>query len=224
LLAEAAGFAFLAALSPTALAVMAVFMGSANPRQAVLAYVAGAVVMSAAMGIALLVAIRGAGLNLSRNHDPRFGLRLALGILALAAAIVIVRRGKRAAGTQTETDVSLGVVSRLVARPSPGSAFAAGVILFAPGATFIAAVQVIATASAGFPAIVLGLAIVVAVSVLIVWLPLLAFLLAPDATARRLGAVNGWLRVHGTAVAAGALTAGGVALVVNGALGLAGAA
>ena len=221
MLAEAAGFAFLAALSPTALAVMAVFMGSADPRQTVLAYVAGALVMSAAMGIALLVAIRGAGLNLSRNHDPRFGLRLALGILALVAAIVITRRGQRAIGT--ETDTSLGVVSRLVARPSPGSAFVAGVILFAPGATFIAAVQVIATASAGVPAIVAGLVIIVVVSVLIVWLPLLAFLLAPDATARRLGMVNGWLRVHGKEVAAGALTVGGVALVINGALGLAGA-
>jgi hypothetical protein len=220
LLAEAAGFAFLAALSPTALAVMAVFMGSANPRQAVLAYVAGAVVMSAAMGIALLLAIRGTGLNLARNHDPRFGLRLALGILALAVAIVIAARGRRAG----ETDASQGVVSRLVARPSARSAFAAGVILFAPGATFIAAVQVIATASASVPAIALGLAIVVAVSALIAWLPLVAFLLAPEATARRLGVVNGWLRVHGQAVAAGALTVGGVALVVNGALGLAGAA
>lgn len=241
MLAEAAGFAFLAAISPTALAVMAVLMGSANPRQAVLAYAAGAMVMSAVMGIALLLAIRGAGLNLSRNHDPRFGLRLALGILALAAAVVILRRGQRtaaaaegagagtAAGTAAGADAgagagtSLGVVSRLVARPSAGSAFAAGAILFAPGATFIAAVQVIATASAGVPAIVLGLAIVVLVSVLIVWLPLLAFLLAPDATARRLGVVNRWLRVHGKMVAAGALTIGGVALVVNGALGLAGA-
>jgi hypothetical protein len=183
--------------------------------------------MSAAMGIALLLAIRATGLNLARNHDPRFGLRLALGILALAAAIVIVRRGRRAGGQragEADADASLGVVSRLVARPSAGPAFMAGAILFAPGATFIAAVQVIATASAGVAAIVLGLVIVVAVSVLIVWLPLLAFLLAPDATARRLSVVNGWLRVHGKTVAAGALTVGGVALVVNGALGLAGAA
>jgi hypothetical protein len=36
-------------------------------------------------------------------------------------------------------------------------------------------------------------------------------------------AVNGWLRARGKALAAGALAIGGIALVINGALGLAGA-
>jgi hypothetical protein len=59
--------------------------------------------------------------------------------------------------------------------------------------------------------------------VLIVWLPLLTFLVAPEATTRRLAALNGWLRARGRQIAVGALGAGGVILVINGALGLAGA-
>jgi hypothetical protein len=114
-------------------------------------------------------------------------------------------------------------VSRLVARPSAGSAFGAGVILFAPSATFIAAVQVIATANESVYGTILGLVIVIIVSALIVWLPLLAFLAAPEATTRRLGALNGALRAYGKRFAAGALAIGGVALIVNGLLGLIGA-
>jgi len=214
MLAQAAGFAFLAAISPTALLVMAVFLGSANPRQTALAYVAGAIVMSVAMAVTLLVVIRVAGLDQPREHDPRYGLRLAIGALALAAAVVVIRRRPRPPGSGS------GIISRLIARPSAGSAFVAGVILFAPSATFIAAVQVIATARTRVPGTVVGLVVVVIVSVLTVWLPLLAFLLAPEATTRLLAAFNGWLRAHGKLIAACALGVGGVILIINGILGL----
>ena len=115
------------------------------------------------------------------------------------------------------------MVSRLIARPRPVAAFAAGLVLFAPSATFVAAVQVIATADADVPATVLGLVIVVIVTVLVVWLPLLAYLAAPGATTLRLNALNGWLRARGRTLAIGGLTVGGIVLIVNGALGLSGA-
>jgi hypothetical protein len=237
MLAQAAGFALLAAISPTALLVMAVFLGSANPRATALAYVTGAIVMTVAMAVALLVVIRETGLNLQRNHDPRYGLRLGLGVLALAGAVVIIRRRSRpaqssrgAASSRAESSRAGpgpagpggGFVSRLAARSSARSAFVLGVILFAPSATFIAAVQVIATARASVPHTVVGLVIVVIVSVLVVWLPLLTFLAAPEATTRRLGDLNGWLRTHGKRIATGALGVGSVILIVNGALGLTG--
>lgn len=246
MLAEAVGFAFLAAISPTALFVMAVFLGSASPRQTALAYVLGAITMSVIMAVTLLLVLRGTGLELPRNHDPRYGLRLALGVLAMAGAVVIARRRPRAipapppsAGVEATGAAGAaraesgrvqaspatsggGLISRLVARPSARSAFAAGVILFAPSATFIAAVQVIATARTSVPGTVIGLVIVVIVSALIVWLPLLTFLLAPEATTRRIAGLNGWLRARSKQIAVGALGAGGVILVINGVLGLAG--
>jgi Sap, sulfolipid-1-addressing protein len=219
MLAEATGFALLAAISPTSLLVMAVFLGSDNPRRTALTYVAGATVMTAAMAVAVLFAIRAAGLDQPRQHDPRYGLRLGLGVLALAAA-VIVRWRKRPAPEAGKTGP--GMLSRLTAQPRPATAFIAGLILFAPGATFIAAVQAIATANTHPPITVLGLAIVVAVTLTVVWLPLVAYLVAPDATTRRLKAVNDWLRVRGKALAIGALAIGGIVLIINGALGLAG--
>jgi len=220
-IAEAAGFALLASISPTALVVMAVFLGTESPRRLAMTFAAGAVVMTGTAAVASLFILRAVGLNLSFNHDPRYGLRLGLGVLALVSAIVVRHPGRPAPG-ETGEQAGGGVVGRLVAKTTPRAAFAAGLILFAPSATFLAAVQVIASANTGILLTLAGILIVVAVSAVAAWLPLLAYLAAPDATTARLKTVNGWLRVQGRALAVAALAVAGVALVVNGALGLAG--
>jgi hypothetical protein len=61
----------------------------------------------------------------------------------------------------------------------------------------------------------------VIIAVLVVWLPLVAYLAAPDATTRRLKNLNGWLRVNGKMLLTAGLAIAAVALIVNGALGVA---
>jgi hypothetical protein len=216
---QAAGFALLAAVSPTALVVMAVWLGSANPRRMAFLYVSGAVIMTVAMAVAVLIVIRVTGLNLQRGHDPRYGLRLGLGVLALAgvAYVLLRKRPRPDTGKQRQ-----GFLERLIAQPSPRTAFVSGVLLFAPGATFIAAVQVVATSDASVPVIALALVLVVVISAVVVWLPLIGYLAAPETTSRRLAELNGWLRTHGRTVVIYALAVAGVILIVNGALGLTG--
>jgi hypothetical protein len=219
MIAQAAGFALLAAISPTSLIVMAVFLGAPNPRLTALSYVIGAMIMTVVMAIVVLFVLRTTGLNLPREHDPRYGLRLALGVLALASAVYVARRGR----PDTEPGKPRqGLMYRLVSRPSPKSAFGAGVLLFAPSTTFIAAVQVVATSEASVPLTALTLIVVVVITCLVVWLPLLFYLVAPDATTRHLKAVNDRMRKHGRGLAACALGLAGVILVVNGSLGAAG--
>jgi hypothetical protein len=222
-LAQAAGFAVLAAVSPASLLVMAVFLGSANPRKAALMYVSGAAIMTVTMALVILFVLRATGLNQPRQHDPRYGLRLGLGVIALAVGVYMSRRKRPspAPGDSGGESRRPGLIARLTASPSPRAAFVAGLLLFAPSATFIAAVQVIATANQGIPITTAAVLIVVIVTVAIVWLPLLTYLAFPEATTRVLGAANEWLSLHGRLLAIGALWAGGVVLVVNGALGLA---
>jgi hypothetical protein len=241
-LVQAAGLGLLAAISPTALLVMAVFLGSDSPRRVAQLYLAGAVLMTAVMAVTVFLVLRATGLNQPREHDPRYGLRLGLGILALAVAAVMILRARRArrapaaavagagdAGVQGTGGAGTGgadaarkpsMVSRLTARPRPLTAFIAGLLLFAPSATFIAAVQVIATANAPTPETVLAGVIVVVLNVLTVWLPLIAYFAAPEATTRFLRNANGWLVAHGRTLAVYALAVAGIALVVNGALNL----
>ena len=224
MLAQAAGFGLLAAISPTSLLVMAVFLGSDNPRRIGQLYLAGAVLMTLVMAVTVLLVLRATGLNRPQEHDPRYGLRLGLGVLALAVAGVMIARARRAPGAggaaEQGTPGRPGVISRLTSSPRPLTAFIAGLLLFAPSATFIAAVQVIATANASTAETVLAVVVVTLLNVLTVWLPYIAYLVAPEATTRFLRNANGWLVAHGRAAAVGALAVAGVALVLNGALGL----
>jgi hypothetical protein len=219
MVAQASGFAVLAAISPTALIVMAVFLGSANPRLTALAYVTGAFVMTVVMAIVVLYTLRSTGLNLARNHDPRYDFRLALGVSMVVGAVVLARL-KRPKPDPAQP--RQGLMARLIAMPSPKTAFAAGVLIFAPSATFIAAVQVVATAQAGIPITALTLVIIILLTCMVVWLPLLTYLAAPHATTRVLKTVNDWIRAHGKRLGVWALLVGGLILTVNGALGLAG--
>lgn len=217
MLVQAAGLAVLAAISPTVLLVAAVYLGSARPRETLLAYLVGALLMSIVMGIVVLVVLRAGGFSLPSHRTDRYGLRLALGILILLAGLVLARRKPKPPDPDRPQK---GIMSRLTASPAPYTAFLAGILVFAPGVTFIAAVQVVATAQADLSLTVAGLAVIVAINVSLVWLPLLAYLAAPGMTTRRLVAFNAWLRRNGRTILAGTLVAAGLIVAIDGLTGL----
>ena len=215
--------------------ISAVYLGSARPRTTALCYLAGAVLISTVMGIAVLLLLRYGDFQLPGHRTPRYGLRLGLGLVILAAIAVVARRkprllavpgqpgnpgGPGQPGPGRQPGKGKGIVSRLVSNPSPRTAVVVGLLVFGPGVTFIAAIQVIATARAGVPLSALGLVIVIVINVAFVWLPFLAYLAAPDLTTRKLTAFNAWLRAHGRILLILALLVAGAALTVNGLLGL----
>jgi Sap, sulfolipid-1-addressing protein len=217
MLIQAAGLALLASLSPTALLVAAVYLGSARPRLTGTFYLIGAVVMSLVMALVILAILRGVHLQHRAERTPRYGLRLGLGILLLAAGAVVAKRKPR---PPDPGKAGQGIVSKLVADPAPLSAFFVGLLVFAPGISFLAAVQVIATAQADVELTALALLIVVVLNVLLVWLPIVFHLLFPGATTRHLTAFNGWLRAHGKLILVCVLIAMGGFMVINGIYGL----
>ena len=217
MLIQAAGLALLAALSPTALLIAAVYLGSARPRLVTAFYLAGAVLMSLVMGVILLLALRSANLQRPAEHTPRYELRLILGILLVAAAVVVARRTPRPPDPDKPPK---GIVAKMVADPAPVSAFVVGLLIFAPGVSFFAAVQVIATAQASFDQTALALILVVVINVLLVWLPIVIHLVAPGVATRYLTAFNGWLRAHGKLILICVLAVVGGIMIINGIYGL----
>jgi Sap, sulfolipid-1-addressing protein len=86
------GWHYCQALSPTALLIAAVYLGSARPGLTSLFHLAGAVLTSAVMGVVVFFVLRRAGLNHPDQHAARHGLRLGLGILLFAAGIFAAAR------------------------------------------------------------------------------------------------------------------------------------
>jgi hypothetical protein len=214
---QATGLALIAALSPTALLVAAVYLGSARPRLVAAAYLAGATIMSLAMGVVILAVLRSADLDRPAQHTPRYGLRLGLGVLLALAGLLLARRKPR---PPDPDGAQRGIVSRMIADPAPLSAFFVGLLVFAPGVSFLAAVQVIATSRADLEKTAVALLIVVVINVVLVWLPIVLHLVAPGPTARYLTAFNGWLRAHGKTIAVLVLVAVGAIMIGNGIWGL----
>ena len=217
MVAQAAGLAVLAALSPTALLVAVVYLGAARPRQTLLFYLIGALLMSAAMAAVVLAVLRTGGFSLPHHRTPRYGLRLGLGILLVLIGLFLARRKPKPPDPDKPQK---GLTARLIANPAPYTAFAAGILIFAPGVTFIAAIQVVATSKASLDATITALAVIVVINVSLVWLPLLAFLAAPGPTTRWLVSFNTWLRRHGRLILALAMIAAGLIVAVNGLVGV----
>jgi hypothetical protein len=223
MLTEAAGLALLAAITPTALLVVAVFLGAANPRRTVLLYLAGAVVMTVVIATVVFVVLRAGHLYKPRERHARYGLRLGLGLLLLLAAAFVLRRNRKRpepAKAGQKKKKGPGLISRMIARPGPKEAFIVGILVYSPSLTFVAAVQTVATSKETVAESVLTLLLVVAITLLFVWLPFLLYLLMPERTGRVLRNFNAWLRTHGHQILVGALALGGVVITIDGILGL----
>jgi hypothetical protein len=223
MLTQAAGLAALAAISPTALLVAAVFLGSASPRRACVLYLAGAIVMTAVMAVIVFAVLRAGHLYRPAEHQARYGLRLGLGVLSLlGAAYVLWRSRRRPDPCKEQKEKKEGVIARMVARPGRMATFLVGVLVYSPSATFVAAVSVVASSGSDTARSLAALTFVIVITVAFVWLPLVLYLLAPERTTLLLGRFNAWLRSHGHQLLAVALAAAGVVLAVNGILGLTG--
>jgi hypothetical protein len=218
MLAQAVGYALLGAISPTALVVAAVFLGSANPHRAALFFLFGAVLITVLMAAILFLVLRAGGLSHPSERQPRYDLRLGLGVLALGVSLLLARRKPR----PRDPDKKPNLVMRMASRPGPRASFAVGVLVFTPSITYVAAVQVIATSNVGPGEVVFGLALVAAIDAMFAWLPLLLFLAAPEATTRRLKELDGWLHSHGHQLLVLATAVAGFALVADGIAGLVG--
>jgi hypothetical protein len=220
MLTQAGGLAVLAAISPTALLVSAVFLGSASPRRTVVLYLAGAIVVTAAMAVLIFVVLREAHLNLPHHHQSRYGLRLGLGLLMLLAAGWLLRRAGRAQKHGARQHQSL--VNRMIARPGPKTAFLTGLLVYSPSLTFLAAIEVVATSKASVGASVGAIILVVVITLAFIWLPFGLYLIMPERTSRVLTGFNGWLRAHGQRLLVGALFLAGAVVTADGILGLTG--
>jgi hypothetical protein len=220
---QAAGLAALAAISPPALLIAAIYLGSDRPRKMTGLFLAGAVLMTVVLGIVILVALRAGGLSLPKQRPPRYGLRVGLGAIALAAAGYLFWRWRRRRRVPPDPakPKKESLITRMAARPRPLTALATGVLIFGPSVGLVAAVQVIATAKESIEDTTAAMVLVVVIYVAFAWVPLVVHLIAPDRTTRALKATNAWISAHGQILLVGALGAIGAILLAEGAAGLA---
>jgi len=203
--AQTLAFACVAALYPVGLLAVSLLLTTKRPLPLGLSFYGGGFTTLFVVGIVVITVMHGAGSDSSSS--TRAGFRMGVGAAMLVAAWVMSRHPPTAK-KEPAWKVRLHDAN-------PVAVFVAGAALYAPSGSYLAAVSNIATTKGGWPA-VLQLLVVVAIVLITVELPLLAYALRPDLTAHALGQMQGWIDRHGRRTLILLLAGLGTYLFVNG--------
>ena len=191
--AQTLALACVAALYPVGLLAVSLLLSTDRPLRLGLSFYAGAATSLFVVGTLVITVLHGAGVSSSSSGGTRGGFRMGLGTAMLAAAFIISRRARRPATSEEKKEPSW---KKRLRGATPAAVFFTGAVLYSPSGSYLASMQQIATSKGGWPA-VLQLVIVISIVLLTVELPLLAYGLRPQATARTLARAEGWIDRHG---------------------------
>lgn len=208
--------ALVCAVRPTALAAVAALLASARPRRLLLVYVLAGLAESLAVGLLLVLVFRTAAIH---HAQPRAGVELALGLIALLAARAALREARRpkpAPTSSTARRARLGAeLGRRMRDPSATTAAAAGVLTHLPGLFYLMALNAIIGTN---PAPGDGIAQVLIFNAIWFAIPIAALLAAvrdPEWTEAQVERATAWFTAH-SRLAVPALLAGvGVYLIIR---------
>jgi hypothetical protein len=208
-IADALVFAFTAALNPTLLAATMVMLFAAHPRALMTGYLLGAYTASIGIGLFIVFALEGNDAVSTTQHTLSPAADVVLGLVAVGAGLVI----RRPARVPAKGPKPAPAWRRALDHGSPRAAYVVGILLTLPGASYLVGMTRITRADASTVATALAVVVFCVIMLLLIEIPLLGFVVAPDATRRRVRRFTDWISAHGrTLVARVALVIGGLLL------------
>ena len=167
------------------------------------------------VGFLFVFVLRDAGVDHSSGQTPRYGLEVAIGALFLVAAVVLARHTPK-----PKPDAGPSRVTKAVTGSGILAVFVAGIAMYTPSPTYLAALEVIDSSKLSDAATSVWIIIVVLLLLITIEVPILLYWLAPGWTVPRLSALNGWLSRNGRNFFAIVLAVLGVWELTRGLVGL----
>ena len=222
--------ALLSMFNPALLAAVTVMMLLESPKRLMLGYLLGAYSASIGLGLTIVFALQGSSAVSTTQSTISPAGDIVLGMLALVIAFVLAtdrdrrlrerkarRKGeRREAGEEEKESLPL----RLLGRGSPRVAFAVGVLLSFPGASYLAGlghIDSLDTSTVATALLVIGFCLI---QLMLLELPLVGYALAPDWTQDAVNRFRAWLARSGRRAAILGAAAIGFASVIKGVVGL----
>jgi hypothetical protein len=214
------GFAFTAALNPTLLAATMVMLFAVDPRRLMTGYLLGAYTVSISIGLVIVFALHDSAAVQTTQHTLSPAADIVLGLLFLLVAIVIhgdrdaPLRARRAARARPAGHKEAPRWKRSLDSGSPCTAFAVGILLTLPGASYLIGMSRISTADASTIETALAVVLFCMIMLLLIEIPLVGFILRPNATRREVTRFTDWVTGNArTIVWRIALVVGGLLLL-----------
>jgi Sap, sulfolipid-1-addressing protein len=210
---QAIPLALIASLYPFGLVALLLLFEAPRPKARSAAFIAGAAACTLTIGFLVVFVLRGAGVGKPSEQTPRYGLRVAIGVLFLVAAWVLARRAPKASGGASR-------ISAAIAGSGLIAAFTAGLALYTPAPSYLAALQVVGSSKLSTTSAAVWVVIVVALVLITIEVPFLLYLFAPGRVMPRFTAATAWLNSNSKAIFTVVLVVLGIWQVVDGLVGL----
>ena len=215
-----------AALNPVLVGASTVMLLLPNPKRLMLGYLLGALMTSITLGLVIVFALKGSGTVSTTQNTINPAVDLALGVLLLTAAFVLgTGRDKRIAERRQarkgpKEDKGPPRWQQALGKGSARDTFVVGALLTLPGASYLAGLHHIEDQKLSTTATVLAVVGFNLIMLILLELPLLGYVVAPDWTPGAVERAKAWVGRNGHRAAVIALTALGVALLIKGIAGL----
>jgi hypothetical protein len=225
--------ALVATINPTLFAAVTVMLLLPHPRRLMLGYVLGAYATSITLGLLIVFVLHGSGAESTSKHTISPVEDLLVGLLAFGVAFVLQtgrdrpfeerRHAKKAAKSQARRQAGKPTESlpmRLLQRGNPRVTFLAGALLSFPGVSYLDALDHIHKLNPGTVATVALVVFFCLMQQILIELPLLGYLFAPDRTRSMVSGFKAWMGRRGRTAAVIGATVVGVWLVARGVINL----
>ena len=216
-MARAFLLALLAALNPTLLGATTVMLVLADPARLMLGYLLGALMTSITLGLVIVFSLEGTSAVSTTQNAIGPGVDIALGLAAILGAHFLARAAARRGSAPAPAKPK--APPRWQTRLSGGSArsaFVVGALLTLPGASYLAGLRQIDGLNYSTPATVVAVVGFNLVMLVLLELPLLGFVVAPDWTKQRVTTARAQVSRHGQQIAVSGLRLIGAALILKG--------
>ncbi|MFN8215590.1 MAG: GAP family protein [Solirubrobacterales bacterium] len=217
------GLALVSMANPTLLAAVTVMLLMPSPRRLMVGYLLGAYLTSITCGILVLYALEGTEAVETTRQAISPAAQIVFGLLFLVVAAALgegrgrewrERRAAKKADSEKEKSEPLPI--RLLGRGSARVAFAVGLVLSLPGGSYLLALGHIDRLNAGVPASILLVVGFCLFQQILLELPLLGYLFAPERTAAAVASFRGWLGRNGRRAGARLAAGLGILLIARG--------
>jgi Sap, sulfolipid-1-addressing protein len=217
---------FTAAANPTLIAVSTLMLLLPDPKRLMFGYLCGALMTSISLGLLIVFALDGSSTSKTTQHTLSPIADLVLGAIALGLAFVLgTGRDRRVADLRNrrrseKKDKKPPRWQQALSKGSPRTTFLIGAVLTLPGASYLVGLHEIHKLDYGTAVtvlIVLGFNVVM---LLLLELPLIGFLVAPDWTPKAIDRAKVSVSRNWHRFAFYGLLGVGAALVLKGIIGL----
>ena len=220
---------FLAMANPTLLAATTVMLLMPNPKRLMAGYLLGAYTTSITLGLIIVFSLHGSSSESTSKHKVSPVEDIVVGVLCLAVALVLRtgrdrpfqerRAAKKEAKLKAREEAGKPTESlplRLLGKGDPKLTFAVGLVLSFPGVSYLDALDHIHKLNPGTVATVALVVYFCLMQQLLLELPLLGYVFAPESTQDRVTRFRAWMGRSGRTAAVLIAFAVGVLLVGRG--------